>query len=225
MGINNFFMNLNDMERMVRCPGKHKVMEHNVSAHTFKVTQYALFFAELEERAGARVDWKSLFEKTSSHDIPEVWLSDIPTPVKHFNLQINQMIQEVEEHLVMSYINSEIPPEFREMFVRRLTAHKDDSLEGLILTLCDKLDQLYEGVQEIVLGNPTPEFRSMFYNAVQTVQSLEDVLPTSVDYFFAEIMPDILKLLAEFDYAAYEKTLELLGLNSENASGLALLFK
>lgn len=210
MGINKFFMDINDLERLIRCPGRHKLMEHNVSAHTFKVSQYALFFAELEERAGRKIDWKKLYEKTNCHDVSEIWLTDIPTPVKHFNVQINKMIEEIEEHLVFSYINTEVPEEFRDLFIRRLTAHKDNTIEGQILTLCDKLDQLYEALQEIVLGNHVLEFRNMFYNAFKTVESLEDVLPVSVNYFLKEIMPDIMDLLQKHDEEVYEKTSELL---------------
>ena len=45
MGIHQFFMSMNDLERIIRCPGRFKFEEHNVAAHSWKVSQYAMFFA------------------------------------------------------------------------------------------------------------------------------------------------------------------------------------
>lgn len=69
MGIHKFFTSLNDLERIIRAPGRFKFEEHNVAAHSWKVSQYALFFATIEERAGETIDWKSLYEKTINHDL------------------------------------------------------------------------------------------------------------------------------------------------------------
>lgn len=38
MGIHTFFTSLNDLERIVRCPGRYKFEEHNV-AKTFLESQ------------------------------------------------------------------------------------------------------------------------------------------------------------------------------------------
>ena len=65
IGIHTFFTRLNDLERIIRCPGHFKFEEHNVAAHSWKVSQYAMFFATLEERGGSPIDWKSLYEKTT----------------------------------------------------------------------------------------------------------------------------------------------------------------
>lgn len=210
MGINKFFVDLNDLEKMVRCPGKHKLVEHNVSAHSFKVSQYGMFFAEIEEQAGVIINWKSLFEKLSSHDIPEIWVSDIPTPIKHFSLELNQMIQHVEESLVDSYIYSEIPIEFQQVFKRRLKNHKDESTEGWILTLSDKLDQFYEAYVEITLGNPVEAYRSMLLNALESILTLGSKLPTSVTYLIDFILPDAFEAIYKADVNVWMRAKEAL---------------
>lgn len=41
MGVHQYFKRLSDMERLIRLPGKFKYFEHNVAAHSFKVTKIA----------------------------------------------------------------------------------------------------------------------------------------------------------------------------------------
>ena len=107
------FTSLNDLERIIRCPGRFKFEEHNVATHSWKVSQYAMFFATLEEMHGATVDWKSLYEKTINHDFAEVFIGDIKTPVKHASPELKQMLAHVEEKMMEKFIINEIPQNFR----------------------------------------------------------------------------------------------------------------
>ncbi|EYF42458.1 hypothetical protein V389_01930, partial [Staphylococcus aureus T35596] len=49
MGVHQYFKRLSDMERLIRLPGKFKYFEHNVAAHSFKVTKIAQYLATVEE--------------------------------------------------------------------------------------------------------------------------------------------------------------------------------
>src|SRR5690606_39300467 len=107
MGIHKFFTSLNDLELIIRAPGRFKFEEHNVAAHSWKVSQYALFFATIEERDGQTIDWKSLYEKTINHDFAEVFIGDIKTPVKHASVELKQMLSHVEEKMMEKFILEE----------------------------------------------------------------------------------------------------------------------
>lgn len=190
MGIHKFFTSLNDLERIIRAPGRFKFEEHNVAAHSWKVSQYAMFFATIEERAGKEVDWKSLYEKTINHDFAEVFIGDIKTPVKHSSPELKEMIARVEEGMMEKFIYREIPEEFQRVFFDRMKEGKDATTEGRLLEMADKLDQFYESFAELKRGNSDKEFVAMYRIALKKLLAIP--LKASVDYFRKVILEDVM---------------------------------
>ncbi|MGQ8872767.1 YfbR-like 5'-deoxynucleotidase [Paenibacillus sp. TSA_86.1] len=190
MGIHTYFRSLNDLERIIRTPGKFKFEEHCVSAHSWKVVQYAKTLADIEEQQGVSIDWKKLYEITSSHDYGEIFIGDIKTPVKHYSLELRSMLQQVEEGMVSHFINENIPPEFQDIFRRQLREGKDNSVEGLILEVADKMDQVYEAFAELQRGNTEKEFIIMYRYALIKIKNID---LHCVRYFLNHILPDIIE--------------------------------
>ncbi|MEI7026413.1 YfbR-like 5'-deoxynucleotidase [Paenibacillus sp. y28] len=188
MGIHTYFRSLNELERIIRCPGKFKFEEHSVSAHSWKVVQYAKTLADIEEMHGVPVNWKKLYEITSSHDYGEIFIGDIKTPVKHSSPELRLLIQQVEEGMVDHFINEHIPEEFKSIFRRQLREGKDNSVEGLILEVADKMDQVYEAFAELQRGNTEKEFVVMYRNALIKIKQIR---LHCVDYFLTHILPDM----------------------------------
>ncbi|CAM3425241.1 HD domain-containing protein [Paenibacillus lupini] len=188
MGIHTYFQSLTDLERIIRCPGKFKFQEHSVSEHSWKVVQYAKTLADIEEKNGVTVDWKKLYEITSSHDYGEIFIGDIKTPVKHYSLELRSMLQQVEEGMVAHFIDDNIPEEFKSIFRRQLREGKDNSVEGQILEVADKLDQIYEAFTELQLGNTEKEFIVMYRSALIKIKQIP---LHCVDYFLEHILPDL----------------------------------
>ncbi|MBQ0140553.1 MAG: HD domain-containing protein [Kurthia sp.] len=190
MGIHHFFTSFNDLERIYRAPGRFKFEEHNVAAHSWKVSQYAMFFATVEEMHGATINWKTLYEKTVNHDYGEIFIGDIKTPVKHSSAELKNMIALVEEKMVEHFIEEEIPQEFKEVFKHRMAEGKDRSIEGILLELSDKLDQFYEAFAELKHGNTDIEFVKMYQIALKHILTIP--LPHSVNYFKNTILKDVM---------------------------------
>ncbi|MFK4302109.1 putative hydrolase of HD superfamily [Paenibacillus sp. RC254] len=190
MGIHTYFRSLNELERIIRCPGKFKFEEHSVSAHSWKVVQYAKTLADIEERNGVSIDWKKLYEITSSHDYGEIFIGDIKTPVKHSSKELRLLIQQVEEGMVEYFIEENIPEEFKAIFRKQLREGKDNSVEGLILEVADKMDQVYEAFAELQRGNTEKEFIVMYRNALVKIKNIR---LKCVDYFLENILPDMVK--------------------------------
>ena len=190
MGIHRFFTSLNDLERIIRAPGRFKFEEHNVAAHSWKVSQYAMFFATIEERAGREVDWKALYEKTINHDFAEVFIGDIKTPVKYASPELKEMIAKVEEGMMEKFILREIPEEFQGVFFDRMKEGKDSTVEGRLLELADKLDQFYEAFAELKRGNTDKEFVVMYRIALTKILDLP--LTASIAYFKNVMLDDVI---------------------------------
>lgn len=203
IGIHKFFTSLNDLERIFRAPGRFKFEEHNVAAHSWKVSQYAMFFGTLEEMHGAKVNWKSLYEKTINHDFAEVFIGDIKTPVKHASEELKQMLAHVEEKMMEKFIREEIPPDFQEIFFERMKEGKDGTLEGRLLEFADKLDQFYESFAELKRGNTDQEFVIMYQQALSKL--LQMPLKVSVNYFRTEILNDVMKEETQINVAELTK--------------------
>ncbi|MFJ7737254.1 YfbR-like 5'-deoxynucleotidase [Lysinibacillus sp. NPDC097287] len=200
IGIHHFFTSLNDLERIIRCPGRFKFEEHNVAAHSWKVSQYAMFFATLEEMNGATVNWKSLYEKTINHDFAEVFIGDIKTPVKHASPELKQMLAHVEEKMMEKFIINEIPEKFQSIFFERMKEGKDATLEGRLLEFADKLDQFYEAFAELKRGNTDREFVYMYQSALKKLLAIP--LEATVKYFRNEILKDAVQEDTHIDIQA-----------------------
>ncbi|MFC5401429.1 YfbR-like 5'-deoxynucleotidase [Cohnella soli] len=190
MGIHTYFQSLTDLERIIRCPGKFKFQEHSVSAHSWKVVQYAKTLADIEESCGVTIDWKKLYEITSSHDYGEIFIGDIKTPVKHYSLELRAMLQKVEEGMIELFIDEHIPEELKPIFRRQLREGKDNSVEGQILEVADKMDQIYEAFAELQRGNTEKEFIVMYRSALIKIKQID---LHCVAYFLKHILPDLVR--------------------------------
>ncbi|MBM6996663.1 HD domain-containing protein [Paenibacillus sp. DXFW5] len=188
MGIHAYFRSLNELERIYRCPGRFKFEEHSVAAHSWKVVQYAKTLADIEEQHGVVIDWKKLYEITSSHDYGEIFIGDIKTPVKHASIELRNLIQQVEEGMVHNFIDEHIPEEFKTIFRNQLREGKDHTVEGLILEVADKMDQVYEAFAELQRGNTEKEFVKMYRDALVKIKNIR---LRCVDYFLREILTDM----------------------------------
>lgn len=190
MGMHEYFKSLSDLEKIYRCPGKFKYEEHSVAAHSFKVTKIAQFLGTVEERHGNEINWKSLYEKALNHDYAEIFIGDIKTPVKYADPDLRDRLATVEESMTKHFIEQEIPAEYQEIYHERLKEGKDDTIEGKILSVADKLDLLYESFGEIQKGNPENLFTEIYQESLDTILEFKEM--HSVQYILAEILPDLL---------------------------------
>lgn len=190
MGIHQYFKSLSDLEQIIRCPGKFKYQEHSVASHSFKVTKIAQFLGTVEEESGLKVDWRILYEKALNHDYAELFTGDIKTPVKYASKELKQLFSEVEEEMTRKFVEKEIPSAFQGIYLERFKEGKDETLEGRILSVADKIDLLYEAFGEIQKDNPEPLFLEIFEEALRTILLFRDM--NCVKYFLEHILPDML---------------------------------
>ena len=190
MGMHAYFKSLTDLEKIYRCPGKFKFEEHSVAEHSFKVTKIAQFLGTVEEQEGSEVNWKLLYEKALNHDYPEMFIGDIKTPVKYADPKLREKLGQVEERMTFNFIEEEIPERFQAVYKDRLKEGKDETLEGKILSVADKVDQLYESFGEIQKGNPEELFTEIYEDSLRIILDFQEL--ASVRYFIDSILPDLL---------------------------------
>lgn len=190
MGMHEYFKSLSDLEKIYRCPGKFKYEEHSVAAHSFKVTKIAQFLGTVEEQHGNEINWKSLYEKALNHDYAEIFIGDIKTPVKYADPDLRDRLANVEESMTHHFIEQEIPEDYQKIYHERLKEGKDDTIEGKILSVSDKLDLLYESFGEIQKGNPENLFTEIYQESLDTILDFKDM--QSVRYILSEVLPDLL---------------------------------
>ena len=190
MGMHQYIKSLSDLENIIRLSGKFKFEEHSVAAHSFKVTQIAQFLGTVEEQAGNKIDWRSLYEKALNHDYTELFIGDIKTPVKYADPSLREKLANVEEKMAKNFIETVIPEEFQKAYINRMKEGKDESLEGQILAVADKIDLLYESFGEIQKGNPEPVFDEIYEESLSTIVQYKHL--DCVQYLIKEILPDLL---------------------------------
>ncbi|PTE94782.1 hydrolase, partial [Staphylococcus cohnii] len=157
-----------------------------VAAHSFKVTKIAQYLATVEEYNGNEVDWKSLYEKALNHDFAEIFTGDIKTPVKYASGELKKLFSQVEEEMVDTFISEEIPTPYQDVYRERLQEGKDDSLEGQILSVADKIDLLYETFGEIQKRNPEQLFFEIYEMSLETIMQFDHL--SSVQDFIDNVI-------------------------------------
>ena len=190
MGMHQFIQGLSNLETLRRAPGFFKYQEHSVAAHSFKVAEIAQMLGDVEELAGNKVNWQMLYEKSLNHDYTERFIGDIKTPVKYATPTLRQMLADVEATMTENFIKNEIPRDFQDRYRRRLSEGKDETLEGQILSVADKIDLLYEGFGEIEKGNPEQVFLDIYSESLSTILQFKN--RPSVRFFLDEVLPDML---------------------------------
>ncbi|PAK85501.1 YfbR-like 5'-deoxynucleotidase [Lentilactobacillus parakefiri] len=190
MGMHQYLESLDELELINRAPGYFKFEQHSVAAHSFKVAEIAQFLGDVEENAGQTVDWRGLYEKALNYDYTERFIGDIKTPVKYATPKLRSMLADVDDKLAENFVQNEIPDEFQDAYRRRLSEGKDDSLEGRILAVADKVDLLYESFGEIQKGNPEEVYPEMYKESLSTMLAYRDM--HCVQYVLTKVIPDML---------------------------------
>ncbi|UQS81682.1 HD domain-containing protein [Bombilactobacillus folatiphilus] len=203
MGLHQFIQGLTDLETIDRAPGHFKYQTHSVAAHSFKVAEIAQILGDVEELHGQTINWQSLYEKALNHDYTERFIGDIQTPVKYATKQLRAMLAQVEDDMTDNFIQKEIPQNLQERFQRRLGEGKDETLEGQILALADKIDLLYESFGEIEKGNPDNVFIEIFSESLKTITQYPDL--ACGQYFVHDILPELLNE----DFASREQLIQI----------------
>lgn len=186
-GLYEFMNHILMLDTVARWKGSFNLVSDTDSSHTFRATALSIFNGLLENvRYGKDIDMYSLAGKTIFHDLVEAVTGDILGPVKHSNPKIKEAFEQYEKKAARNMIK--LLPEFLRGEITELMVEcKNDSYEGQMVDISDKLDALIKANLEMK-NNPS-EYANKYYRQLEKIQHTYE--NESVLFFLAYILHDI----------------------------------
>ncbi len=148
----SFFAYLSRMKLIKRWSLMRSVQPENIQEHSHQVAVIAHCLAEIDNRLfGAENDCAKIALLGIYHDVGEVIVGDLPTPVKYFNPEIKQSYSQIENIAKEKLLNM-LPEELREAYVPLLFAD-EECREGQLVKAADKICAYIKCLEEVTAGN------------------------------------------------------------------------
>lgn len=180
----HFILNLDLIERW---GGSFNLIPDNDATHSFRVAAIALFHAHLEKEKynQADINLYSLLGKSIMHDVVEGVSGDVASPIKHSSSEIKEAFAQFEAQVARDMVN-ELPSFMVEEMMDFLVYAKDDSYEGQLVDIADKIDALIKSNLEI---RNNPHYASKYEQQLTNIQHRYE--NPSVIFFLAYILHDL----------------------------------
>jgi len=136
-----YLANIDGLRNLVRYQTAPKVSSETVAEHSFFVAAYVLKLNDYYEFNLEKALMMGLL-----HDFSEVYISDVPHPIKSKFPQLNSILEQEEYNVNYKFISKEFADNLEEF--NHLT-----SVEGMIIALADVLSVVTYSKYEIGLGN------------------------------------------------------------------------
>jgi 5'-deoxynucleotidase YfbR-like HD superfamily hydrolase len=151
------------------------VTKESVLEHTGWVCFFAYTTARRLERMLspdiAQINWAELYKKSVIHDLDEILTGDVPRVTKYSSPEMAEQFKKLERSSVKR-LAAMLQLDERQLF-HDWDFAKDDSIEGLIVSIADVLAVVYKCWQEVELFGNASIVRVV-------VELLEGVLPKVV---------------------------------------------
>lgn len=189
---NHFFAYLSRMKLIQRWSLMRNIQPENIQEHSQQVAVLAHALCEIDNayfQGGSDAGKAVLL--ALYHDVGEVIIGDLPTPVKYFNPEIKRAYGEIED-VARDKLLSLLPPELAQRY-RPLFFADTESREARFVKAADKLAAYIKCVEEISAGNR--EF-SQAERSVRAELARFDDLP-AVGWFVAHCLDSFAMTLDE----------------------------
>ena len=139
--LNNYMQNVDGLRNLVRYQSAPRVSSETVAEHSYFVAAYVLKLHNYYE-----FDLKKALSMAILHDYAEVFISDVPHPIKKSFPLVASELERAENQIVTEHISND--------FGNWLTEFNNTSTaEGSIVALADILSVIAYAKYEIGLGN------------------------------------------------------------------------
>ena len=176
----HFFAYLSRMKLIRRWSLMRNIQPENIQEHGHQVAVIVHALCEIERRYfGGNDDTGSVVLLALYHDVGEVIIGDLPTPVKYFNPAIKEAYGEIED-VAKEKLLSMLPEKLQDAY-RPLIFGKETGREARLVKAADKLCAYLKCLEEVAAGNR--EFALAEKSVRRELEKFDD-LP-SVAWFLA----------------------------------------
>ena len=191
---NNFFAYLSRMKQINRWSLMRNIRTENIQEHSHMAAVLAHALCVIDNSYfGGHTDPAYGAELALYHDVGEVIIGDLPTPVKYFNPEIKASYGHVED-IARQKLLSMLPPELEQAY-RPLIMAEEESREARYVKAADKLCAYIKCVEELTAGNR--EFEKAEKAIKKELDSWDD-LP-ALKWFMENCMEGFSKTLDELN--------------------------
>ena len=180
----NFFAMVNRMKNINRWALMQNNKTENIAEHSHSVAVIAHALAVIgNKKFDKNYDAQKVALLALYHDTTEVITGDMPTPVKYYNDEIQNVYKDIE-HIAGCRLLSMLPEEFREDY-EPFFEHKDEDKElWKLVKAADKISALIKCIEENRMGNK--EFDIALSAQEQKIAEIE---LDEVKYFVENFLP------------------------------------
>ena len=190
--MSHLFAYLSRMKFIRRWSLMHSTYPENIQEHSLQVALVTHMLAVIRNRLfSGRVNPERAATLALYHDVGEILIGDLPTPVKYFNPEIKTAYKAIEETAVQKLFGM-LPEELRDDYQPFFVQDEADRDHTELVKAADKLCAYLKCLEEISAGNQ--EFSQAEQTLKETVKRID--LP-EVRYFLETFVPSFRLTLDE----------------------------
>lgn len=183
-----FLMHVMSLQSVNRWAGKMSTIEDDDAMHTFRVSAIGLWCGYVEHILyGKDIDMLRLVAKCLCHDLVEALTGDVLGPIKHSSPENSEAFERYEQEM-NAFLVQLLPEELRVLFTDYLVHAKDETYEGELVDIADKLDALIKSLFELTRNRE--EYLERYQAQLRSLQ--EKRKNPSVKFFLAYPLHDLL---------------------------------
>lgn len=185
--MSHFIENVLMMDTIRRWKGRFNTIDDNDATHAFRAASLGIFNGLIEsEKYGVTIDIEEVVSRLLCHDLVEGTTGDVLGPVKHATPVTAAAFEAYERAEGETLINN-LPEDIRAPFRRFVVEAKDETYEGQMVDVIDKLDALIKMNMERKLNGV--EYETGYRAQLKKVQMTYE--NPSVVFFLAYVLHDL----------------------------------
>ena len=189
----HFFAYISRMKLIKRWSLMRSVIPENIQEHSLQVTMIAHALALINNKYfDDDVDANEIAVLALYHDVGEVVVGDLPTPVKYFNPQIKTAYSEIEQ-VARQKLLSLLPEDLKEDYLSIFEPPQGKATQ--LIKAADKISAYIKCVEEISAGNG--EFLKAEQSIKKELEKYEQI--PEVQYFMLNFLPSFRLTIDEMD--------------------------